>query len=591
MPAWTPTSEQQAIFDFIKNPKAGNLVVEAGAGAGKSSSLLEALKVIPQRSILLTAFNRAIADSLQAKLPKMPKTHAVHVKTFHALGRGMVKNRRPDLERLEGAGEELVTRVCAGRSISFNQKRWIAKLIGLLKETTIDRDPLPETAMELGFEHDIFGNKATDDAIMEAVEMSLLGYRASMDIDKLPGIEFADMVWLPGVLKLEPASRYQAVFIDELQDISRPQFELLRRVMLPTTRVVGIGDLWQSIYRWRGALGEQAWAIMRDEFKASTLKLSTTFRCCAEVVKQANQLVPELKALPDNTGGTVSTIKLSELPNAFVGGLRDDGIHTFVLSRRNDTLLDCALFLHRNKVKFHLGAGKEMLGPLFYLLDFVLDTNTYAKFETSLKAWIAKEQAKAIKHDQPSIADRALQHYTMLNRCALEAGQHPHKIKGILHALLVPNRSGVLLSTVHKVKGLEAERVFLLKRSFERHRRTTIGLPDGRKIELADWTNEQQQLSPLSAVEQEELNVEYVAITRAKWHLVWVDNDEQHVSTLEPSAELPDLNTNAPIDKLERAFEYAEREGQRLLNEDEDEAGRWFKYAEGCLHEINARSK
>lgn len=618
-----PTDEQKRIFAAVGDPKGGNIVVEALAGSGKSTTALESLRFIPQRSILMAAFNRNIAQNLETKLPKLPRTHAVHVKTFHALGFAMIKAANPKIERSEDAIEDLVTRVCAGRSISFNQKRWIGRLTRLLKETTIVAEPALADVLELGFEHDIFGMKATPDAIEEACERAVACYVASQDFANLKVIDFCDMTWLPTIARLPPVSRYQAIIIDELQDISEPQFALLRHVGLPTTRWIAIGDRNQAIYGWRGALGDRAWAIMQNEFAATTMPLSTTFRCCQEVVREANAIVPQLKALPDFDGGTVSTIPLVDLPNQFVGGDRGTSeIHTFVLSRRNDALLDCALFLHRNKVKFHLNAGKEMLSPLFYLLDFVLDTTTWAKFEESLKEWYKKETAKAIKHDSPSMADRAAQHHAMLYRCALESGQHPHKIKGILHALLVPNTSGVLLSTVHKVKGLEADRVFLLKQSFARHRRreeaftrsagsepapgsTQITLPNGKTIGLADWVDDGLYSTISFSVDQEELNLEYVAITRARWHLTWVEAEGENIATAEPTkidslfkdafdksgltAKARQRIASYAIPELEQLFSRAEREAQRLGST--EDGRKWMMIAEQALKELRSKEK
>ena len=569
--AFQPTDEQQAILDFVKRGR-GNLLIDARAGSGKSKTVLESLKVIPQRSVLMTAFNKAIATHLQTKLPRI-KTHAIHVKTFHALGFSMIKNVRPDIEISKTATEELIA--STGKGLSFNQKRWATRLLTLLKETCSAREPNADEAVRLGFEHDIFGPKAWVGQIDEAVERALYAYEASQDVTKLKQIDFCDMVWLPVVCDaIQPMSRYQAVIVDELQDVSKPQFELIRRVMLPTTRLITVGDRWQSLYSWRGGLGDEAWEIMLDEFEATQLSLTMTFRCPQEIVRQANQLVPDLRALPDNDGGTVTTVGYEEMPNYFLGGTFEKGaIHTFVLSRRNDELLDAALFLHKHHVAFQLNNGKEMLSTLFYLLDFVLDTKTFDGFETTLIEWRKKEYARANKMDSPSIADRAEQNFNMLMRCAREAEEHPSKIKILLHKILMPNRTGVLLSSVHKVKGLEAERVFLLRDSFSRHRVMTD--------------------PPLFSPSQEELNVEYVAITRAKQHLIWVakhvvadTTDDALDEMLDDSAEtLKHLSS----DRLEELFIKAEREGQRLLKHDDAQAARWFECAKKIIEELNHR--
>jgi DNA helicase-2/ATP-dependent DNA helicase PcrA len=564
--AFHPTDEQQAILDFVKRGR-GNLLIDALAGTGKSRTVLESLKVIPQRSVLMTAFNKAIAEHLQQKLPKL-KTHAIHVKTFHSLGFSMIKKVRPDLEISKTATEELIADI--GKGMSFNQKRAATRLLKLLKETSIAREPDPNYALSIGFQHDVFPSKASVPQIEDIVDRASAAYVRSQDLDKLKQIDFCDMVWLPVVNDaIQPMSRYLAIIIDELQDVSDPQFALVRRVMLPNTRVVCVGDRNQSLYSWRGGLGDKAWEIMETEFDAKRMPLTMTFRCAQEIVAQANQLVPELRALPDNDGGTIETISYEDMPNHFLGGQHQLGeVRSFVLSRRNDELLDAALFLHKHYVAFQLNNGKEMLSTLFYLLDFVLDTTTYDRFETSLIEWRKKEYARATKMDAPSVADRAEQQFNMLMRCAREAEEHPTKIKGLLHKILMPNTSGVMLSSVHKVKGLEADRVFLLRDSFARYRET-----DG--------------------VDQEELNIEYVAITRAKAHLVWVTKGIIGDTTTEALDDMLDVDDSSlksmSVDKLEEMFIKAEREGQRILAFDDELAARWFECAKKILEELNHR--
>ncbi len=608
-----PTDEQRAILDHIKLGKE-NLVVEALAGSGKSWTALQALTVIPQRSILMAAFSKPIATFLEAQVKQtaVPRTHAIHVKTFHALGFGIIKASHPNLNlNTDGnATEAIVAKVCQGRAISFKTKRYIVRLLKLLKDTTVDLEPEADFVLGLAVDHEIFGARTSEDDMETTIDRVLAAYEASRDIANLTQIDFCDMTWLPSVCNLPPSSRYQAIIIDELQDISEPQFALLQHCMLPATRIIAIGDRRQAIYGWRSGMGDRAWAVMQDHFKAKTLWLTTTFRCSNEVVKQANVVLSienhltTLKALPDANDGSVTSIKLADLPHQFVGG-PSDVVHTFVLSRRNDVLLDCALFLHRSKTRFQLVGGKDMLAPLFELLDYKLDLGDAGKFRKSLSKWREEQIARAEKLNSPSAADRVEEQYKML-MAALESAGKPTLIKGLLGAILADNLSGVWLSTVHKVKGLEAQRVFLLRQSFARHANSTITLPDGSEYELGprqqkNWNNDDGETIGITIrpnYPQEELNIEYVAITRAKEHLVWVDMDRKQTADVKVDEAIKGLEAmgDAMIKKsstaeLEIAFARADREGQRLTGVDDKAAEHWMAYAGKVLTEINTRSK
>ena len=530
------TSEQRAIVERIRTTK-DNLILDALAGTAKTTTLLEAMKIIPQRSVLLLAFNKRIADELVSRMPKMPRTHAVHVKTFHAQGLAILKRHYPKLEVSADATEAIINRA-AGAAISFKMRRASVRLLRTTKETAAIRDgavapPDSDELLALGYEHNIFGPKMSDREIGLAVEVVRDAYTLSLDLANLECIDFCDMVWAPVALRLDPPSRYQCVIVDELQDISEPQFEMLRMLMIPTGRFIASGDRKQQIYDWRGSMGERAWSIAREELNAQELPLTMTFRCATSIVEAAHELVPELRAMPDALPGSVSRCSRGDLPRMIAQG-PSEGIHTFVLSRRNDDLLDCALFLWRERVGFQLIAGKDMLAPLFDLLDYKLDLRSRAQFVQTLDAWRALEIAKAEKANATAWAERIEEQSSMLTRALAYA--EPTRIKDLLAKILAPNQSGVLLSTVHKVKGLEAERVFLLEQSFARHR------PN-----IFDTVIEAAELDHLAifvsqAYPQEELNIEYVAITRAKEHLIWVDLAEKETQPLEFEAQLKSLS-------------------------------------------------
>jgi ABC-type transport system involved in cytochrome c biogenesis ATPase subunit len=63
----TPTLEQQAITDAYL--AKANLVIEAGAGTGKTSTLRLLASAAPERRGVYVAYNRAIADDAKRSFP------------------------------------------------------------------------------------------------------------------------------------------------------------------------------------------------------------------------------------------------------------------------------------------------------------------------------------------------------------------------------------------------------------------------------------------------------------------------------------------------------------------------------------------
>lgn len=85
---FNPSKYQINIFEQIQHG-VGNIVIEAAAGSGKTSTLIKALKLIPNdKKILFCAFNKDIVKELQKKIGKVEN---VDIRTVHSLGYLMVQ--------------------------------------------------------------------------------------------------------------------------------------------------------------------------------------------------------------------------------------------------------------------------------------------------------------------------------------------------------------------------------------------------------------------------------------------------------------------------------------------------------------------
>jgi len=494
------TAEQNSIIELVASGK-DNLLVSALAGAGKTSTILMSLASLPQKTALLCAFNKRIADELTARMPPCPKGSVWKAQTFHAIGLQTVSHHRRGIEVNKEATEDLINDAIAlfvkhgkpADKISFQGRRAAVNLLRTLKEIHVNREVFHDHVVKVGYEYDLFG-KISGEEIDRTVSTVRLAYKASQDLKNRKSIDFCDMTWLPVVLDLAPPSRYQTVFVDEAQDLSMPQLLLVKKYMAPNGRIIAVGDKNQGIYSWRGAVGDYVWNEMREVFKAKSLPLTTTFRCSRAVVKQAQQIVPTLTAREDAPQGSISSCTFEQLAGLLKAAWE---IHTFVLSRNNADLLQTALHLWKSGVGFQLAAGKEIVEPLYEIID-KLDKLSKARFSSSLATWFAVEMSRAEKANASAWAERIEQQYGMLSVMLQYA--EPVSFKKVLGDILGLSISAIILSTVHKVKGLEADRIYLLKQTFARYQ-------VGRK----------------KPPTQEDLNIEYVAITRAKQDLIWVD--------------------------------------------------------------------
>jgi DNA helicase-2/ATP-dependent DNA helicase PcrA len=532
------TNEQIAIFDLLSSP-IGNLIVEALAGTGKTTTALRALTHLPQKSVLFCAFNKRIADELVTRMPKAPKGSFYKAQTFHSIGLAILKSQKGLKLSIDknAATEKLVNDAAAEYvdmaatrgeiiKVNFGVRRATVRLLRTLKETQIDRSLPHDVIVRTGHTYDLFQKLALNEIDLAAM-IAQIAYRNGSDLTRITGIDFCDMTWLPVVLDMPPPSRFQAVLVDEAQDLSLPQLRLVQKMIAPGGRLVAIGDRNQQIYSWRGAVGDLVWREMRERFSAQSLPLTTTFRCATAIVNEAKKLVPSLNARAGAPAGLVSRIKFDELGKRI--RIQPYGAEsTFLLSRNNADLLNVALHLWRLKIDFVLAAGAEIVEPLYDIIDR-LDKSSKPRFSSSLMTWYQSEMAKAEAANATAWADRIEQQFAMLS--VMLGYAEPTQFKGILADILANEEAPVTLSTVHKAKGLEADRVFLLRQTFARHQ------PKRKK-----------------AVSQEELNIEYVAITRAKHELIWVDlpDDADALTRILSQQTSDDREKDGPIGGLAR---------------------------------------
>ena len=76
MPTFTPTDEQQAITDASLTGK--NLVIQAGAGTGKSRSLQMVAESDLTKSITYLVYNKAAATDAQKRMPPNSSCSTAH---------------------------------------------------------------------------------------------------------------------------------------------------------------------------------------------------------------------------------------------------------------------------------------------------------------------------------------------------------------------------------------------------------------------------------------------------------------------------------------------------------------------------------
>jgi len=513
---FTPSPYQKAVFVGVRDDP-GSLIVEAVAGSGKTTTIVGAVRLIPKsESIMFCAFNKSIATELTQKLPDH-----VNCCTLNSLGhRAWMRhlNTRINLNTsktyniLDSAQITGLYDKKAVRSVRYvvNQLVGFAKqsgivpngitgVTGLVEDTDknwydiinhhhVDMNVKREG--KTGFEIREETKLKTKLALELARKVLAIGIRNRTEID------FNDQLFLPVVYGAK-FPQNDVIFVDEAQDISHIQRVMLRRALKPEGRIIAVGDPAQAIYGFRGADSESLNNIA-TEFNAKRLPLSISYRCARAVVKEAQKYVSHIQAFEHAPEGKVEQMGVYN-PKTLDAFKPDD----FVLCRNVAPLLKLAFALIGVKKPVTI-LGKD-IGKTIAALIEKLGGKDIQDLRKKLMKWEKEETTRILERDPEAscefIEQRADSVRTFIN-CSGE-----DTIKGVLESIdrlfSVKSKDAVKLSTIHKSKGLEAERVIILDEHL---------IPS--KYAVKPWQKEQEN------------NLMYVAITRSINYLGYIESPD-----------------------------------------------------------------
>ena len=489
----TPSRYQQAIFAFLQHG-AGHAVVDAVPGSGKTWTLLEAAYILPYGAkTLFVAFNTHIARELAEKL--QARLIAMECSTIHSLGKRI-------LERALGTRlhvEEQKYRRLAKRQL-LEQGIDSARLADQLKQLAnfarlTLTEPTPEQLLSLIAHYDLEVDPS-DPAWPEFLTWVEPILEEGQSLAQLGVIDFTDMIALPMTMDL-PCPQYDYLFLDEAQDLNAAQAALILRCCRQG-RILAVGDQRQSIYGFSGADTRSLQTLIECK-QATVLPLSICYRCPTRVVALAAQVFPGIEAAPDQAPGTVEVLPQAQ----FLTRVQPVDL---VLCRCTAPLVSQCLRLLRAGRKAQVRGrdlGKSFLDLLARLAPrwgFSLGTlgelvEEYRAEQIAILASIPDSDLRAA-----ALQDR-VDTFLALWEAYLSKSQGQGTIEGFkayIESFFTDEdgtgRSLVMLSTVHRAKGLEYPRVFLLEPGLLPHPAAKQG-----------WQREQEE------------NLLYVALTRTKY--------------------------------------------------------------------------
>lgn len=472
-----PSPYQEAIFEHIRTSKQ-NAVIEAVAGSGKTTTLIESLKICGTTDVIFVAFNKHIADEL---VPKVPK--GVKVTTMHSFGFSQLKRAYPKIYLDNNKVRNTIKNNLSKLSLDFvdDKVEYISSLSSLVDLLRLNLCENKEEAFQIIQKHSLLN---TETLINDAFTIisALNRNRANLD--------FVDMIYIPAIEDIK-INEYSLVMVDECQDLSKCQIKLLTKMTKLDGRILAVGDRNQAIYGFGGADSESFNTLCNME-NTALLPLSISYRCSKEVIKRAQTIVP--------------TIQFSE--TAYEGRVDDKGVleniqdGDFVLCRTNAPLVSMALEMiseGKKAVVKGVDIGKRLVSNLkstqqIYVEDAIKVLNKkLALLQKEMEDNFDNKSKLAIVNMQDMI-DATIS----ISKGCKTIDDVAEKIDKLFSD---DTSSGIILSTAHKSKGLEADNIHIIKPHLMPLKSVTL-----------DWEIEQEK------------NLHYVAITRAKKHLYYIQD-------------------------------------------------------------------
>lgn len=514
-----PTQEQQAVVD------ANSKIVKAiaFAGAGKTSTFVERAKTHVKRTLYL-CFNKSVQVEAEKRFPKH-----VTCKTQHGL-----------------AYQAIISR-CGYKGIRYTN---VSKLF--LKPTA-QRFRIDYYMVSLVHKTvENYCNSADTEMSAAHVEPDSIG-RYTYDVSKTV-LDYAKQVWglmiggneqqsFPmthgGYLKLfqlsKPRLGYEVIMLDEAQDTNPVVHDIVLSQADYGSQIILTGDPYQQIYAWRGAVDAL------NKVEAETLYMTQSFRFGPEVAGVANHLLNaffheeralvglgaagKLSGFDKHLGGQSPTAD-EQLPECYTFLARTNAYLFAEASRRAGT---CKMFVPGS------GANGEL--PIFQaVLDvFALYQGRKMDIKGDYDLRHFDDYWQFMDFVQTGMADPEW----TISAAMIEKYKEgiPAQIDKIRKSLVSrPEDAQVTLITAHRAKGMEWDNVVL-------------------GDDYAELFDEEGSLRPIgedrkTQVRHDEINLLYVAATRAKKHLTLNAQLAQLLAyrQVRPAASTPDADESEAVE-------------------------------------------
>ena len=538
VPCSTMTDEQAAAVLWT-HQSTGNLILEAVAGSGKTFTIIEMLIAInhhfPQARCALMSFNAKVRDELKERV-RNKNIRNTEVNTVHGFAFTAFKShfgpRKPNSYKLSDLLDPLLKQF----KLTYKFSPPICQAVSIAKDTGMELF-YPNTTTEWKKLIDYHDISWDDEKLPIGGFINLCADLFRLSTQNTDKIDFSDMIWMPLKHGLS-FPQFDFVFIDEAQDTNATRREVAKKMIKeskdprfhwaqailenelmfgtkesgngngPTEaevkdaekiiqsggRLIAVGDRHQAIYGFTGA-DNDALDILKKEFSAQELPLSTCFRCSKSVIRHAQSIVPHIQPRVGAIEGQVNKMPEYNFHQNLFSQSFPDLQRSAILCRKNAPLISLAFQLLSKRIPCRI-EGRDIGQELIRLCKkHSHDSDPIEFLQTNLRKHLQEQASKLTPYKYDLLQDKISAIVSVASLPLIRTIKNLYtQIEQVFSDYDPTKPPRLTLSSVHKSKGLEWPTVYLLGRN--------LWMPS--QFATQPWMEEQEQ------------NLIYVAITRAK---------------------------------------------------------------------------
>ncbi|MBH9811291.1 DUF3553 domain-containing protein [Clostridioides difficile] len=277
----------------------GPVLILAGAGSGKTKVLTTRIayliedKGVQAPNILAITFTNKAANEMRERVEQNigPETKDMWISTFHSC---CVRILRKDINKIgynrsfviyDSADQVTLVKDCL-KELNLSDKVFEPKAVISAISGAKDKLYTPKQFKDIN----MADNRMVKIADIYVLYQDRLKRNSALDFDDLI-LKTVELFKANDEVLAYYRSRFRYIMVDEYQDTSKAQYELIKLLAREHQNICVVGDDDQSIYGWRGADIRNILEFEKDYDNVHVVKLEQNYRSTQVILDAANKVI------------------------------------------------------------------------------------------------------------------------------------------------------------------------------------------------------------------------------------------------------------------------------------------------------------